>query len=106
MSSTLIDIFCYVWYNIIMKDNVSNQIVYTPEQVATMLQLSKNTIYQLIERGEIMAKRLGKVYRIPAHSLSFLFTGLDDDIFQAEQEDWKYLPKIHEALKKVRTKRQ
>ena len=35
---------------------------YTPEQVAEILQLSKNTIYALISRGEIIAKKLGKVY--------------------------------------------
>jgi len=43
---------------------------YTPEQVAKMLQLSKNTVYDLIGRGEIVAKKFGKVYRIPAISLS------------------------------------
>ena len=46
---------------------------YTPKQVAIMLQLSKNTIYQLINRGEIVAKKIGKVYRIPVSSLSFIF---------------------------------
>ncbi|MGB6882185.1 MAG: helix-turn-helix domain-containing protein, partial [Microgenomates group bacterium] len=34
---------------------------YTPEQVAEILQLSKNTVYELINRGEIIAKRIGKV---------------------------------------------
>ena len=31
---------------------------YTPEQVAQLLQLSKNTVYELINRGEIVAKNL------------------------------------------------
>lgn len=35
---------------------------YTPEQVADILQLNKNTVYDLIKRGEIIAKKLGKVY--------------------------------------------
>lgn len=77
---------------------------YTPEQVANMLQLSKNTIYELIKSGGITAKKFGKVYRIPAASLSFIFTGLDYDIYLAEQEDLKNLPKIHKALAKVRYK--
>ncbi|KKR86761.1 MAG: DNA-binding protein, excisionase family [Candidatus Curtissbacteria bacterium GW2011_GWA1_41_11] len=78
--------------------------VYTPEQVATMLQLSKNTVYDLIRRGEIIAKRIGKVYRIPADSLSFIFTGLDHDLYQKEQEDLKNQPKIRRALSKTRIK--
>jgi len=75
---------------------------YTPEQVAQMLQLSKNTIYELINRGEIIAKRLGKTYRIPAASISFIFTGLDNDLMAAEEKDQKNLPRIQNELKKVR----
>ena len=77
---------------------------YTPEQVAVMLQLSKNTIYQLINRGEIVAKKIGKVYRIPVSSLSFIFTGLDEDIYNAQQEDLKNIVKIEKELSKVRAK--
>lgn len=77
--------------------------VYTPEQVAEMLQLSKNTVYELISRGEIIAKKLGKVYRIPATSLSFLFTGLDYDLYQAEQEDRKVIKSVEQELAEVRT---
>ena len=75
---------------------------YTPEQVAQMLQLSKNTVYQLINRGEIVAKKIGKVYRIPASSLSFLFTGLDEDLYKAEQEDLKNINKVHKILTEIR----
>ena len=77
---------------------------YTPEQVAKILQLSKNTVYDLINRGEIVAKRIGKVYRIPAKSLSFVFEGLDYDLYQKEQEDLKNLPQIQKALSKARYK--
>lgn len=79
-----------------------NPKVYTPEQVANMLQLSKNTVYQLVKRGEIVAKRFGKVYRIPQNSLSFLFTGMDEDLYQAQLEDEKNLKKFENTLKKVR----
>lgn len=78
---------------------------YTPEQVAEMLQLSKNTVYELISRGEIVAKKIGKVYRIPARSISFLFTGLDDDLYRAELEDRKNLPLINKELSLVRKSR-
>lgn len=76
--------------------------VYTPEQVAEMLQLSKNTVYELINRGEIIAKKLGKVYRIPAKSLSFIFTGLDNDLYQAEREDLKQLGQVQKAIRQAR----
>ena len=85
-----------------MLSNQNNLKMYTPEQVAQVLQLSKNTVYDLISKGEIVAKKLGRVYRIPASSLSFMITGLDYDLYAKEQEDLKSLPRIKEALKKVR----
>ena len=76
--------------------------VYTPEQVAQMLQVTKNTVYQLISRGEIIAKKIGKVYRIPSKSLSFIFTGLDDDLYSAEQQDFQSLSLINKQLSGTR----
>lgn len=77
---------------------------YTPEQVAEMLQLSKNTVYGLIAKGEIVAKKIGKVYRIPRSSVSFVFSGLDEDLYQAEQEDLKNISKVHKVLAQIRSK--
>lgn len=77
---------------------------YTPEQVAEMLQLNKATIYDLISRGEIIAKRIGKVYRIPASSISFVFTGLDADLLDAQGEDLKKLSEIETEISKARAK--
>lgn len=77
---------------------------YTPEQVAQMLQLSKNTVYNLIAGGEIIAKKIGKVYRIPASSISFIFSGLDYDLYQAQEEDLKNITKIQKAISKTRVK--
>lgn len=85
--------------------STTNIKVYTPKQVAQMLQLSKNTVYELISRGEIIAKKIGKVYRIPASSISFIFTGLDYDLYQAERQDFKSLSKIQKELSKVRASR-
>lgn len=78
---------------------------YTPEQVADMLQLSKNTVYELISRGEIVAKKIGKLYRIPSASLSFLFTGMDYDLYQADAEDRKNLSVIEQEIRKTRAGR-
>lgn len=78
--------------------------VYTPEQVAEILQLNKATIYDLIARGEIIAKRVGRVYRIPASSISFVFTGLDADLYDAQGKDLKELAKIEAEISKARAK--
>lgn len=78
--------------------------VYTPEQVANILQLSKNTVYDLIQRGEIIAKKIGKVYRVPASSISFVFTGLDYDLYSAEKEDQRDLARIQSEIARVRSK--
>ena len=67
-----------------------------------MLQLSKNTVYELITRGEIVAKKFGKVYRIPVSSLSFLFTGMDDDVYKLQMVDEKNTRKIEGILASVR----
>lgn len=75
---------------------------YTPKQVAEILQLSKNTVYELINRGEIIAKKLGKVYRIPQSSISFVFTGMDEDILAAQREDERNLEKVSKILQRTR----
>lgn len=85
-----------------MLSNPGSFKMYTPEQVAEALQLSKNTVYALISRGEIVAKKIGRVYRIPESSISFMITGLDYDLYTKEQEDLRVLPRVQEVLKKVR----
>jgi excisionase family DNA binding protein len=76
---------------------------YTPEQVAKMLQLSKNTVYQLISRGDIVAKKIGKLYRIPAASISFFLTGLDYDLYQADLRDRQNIKQVTDLLKQARS---
>lgn len=77
---------------------------YTPKQVAEILQLSKNTVYELISRGEVIAKKIGKVYRIPQSSISFVFTGMDQDILRAQKKDEMNLKKVDRIIRKVRKK--
>lgn len=55
-----------------------------------------------INRGEIVAKKLGKMYRIPASSLSCMFTGLDQDLFNAQQIDLLNIKSISSKIKTVR----
>lgn len=87
-----------------MLNTLDSTTAYTPEQVADMLQLSKNTVYELISRGEIVAKKIGKLYRIPPASLSFFFTGLDYDLYEADRQDRKELPRIEEEVASARAK--
>lgn len=87
-----------------MISNSDEAKVYTPEQVAKTLQLSKNTVYELIGRGEIVAKKIGKVYRIPASSISFALIGLDNDLYRAEKDDLRNLSKIQKEISKARSK--
>lgn len=85
------------------KDSTTkNNKVYTPNEVAKVLKLSDATVYKLIKDGEIIAKKFGNVYRIPESSLSFIFTGLDFDLLQADQIDKQQLTRIHKELNKVR----
>lgn len=42
---------------------------YTPNQIADMLQLSRDTIMRLIDRGELPAAKIGKQWRISASDL-------------------------------------
>ena len=79
-----------------------NTKMYTPEQVADMLQLSKNTIYDLIDRGEIVAKKIGRVYRVPRSSIEYVFTGLDQDLLKAEDIDKQNIFIVVQALTRVR----
>lgn len=88
----------------VMITNTNISKVYTPEQVAEILQLSKKTVYELIGKGEIVAKKIGKVYRIPASSISFVFTGLDIDLLKAEEQDRKNINKVQQVLSEVRAK--
>jgi len=85
-----------------MLNTNSTQIALTPEQVAIALQLSKNTVYQLISSGEIVAKKYGRTYRISPKSLSYLYTGLDQDLSLAEQKDLMNLTAVSKAIDETR----
>lgn len=82
--------------------NYKFPVALTPRQVAKILQLSKSSVYKLIDRGEIKAKKYGNVYRIPARSLSFITSGLDYDLRQKEEKDLKNREKVEEVLDEVR----
>ena len=43
---------------------MNSDVLYTPEEIASILKLKKNTIYEIIKRGELEAHRIGKSLRI------------------------------------------
>lgn len=76
----------------------------TPEQVAEALQVNQAMVYQMIKRGELLAKKIGKkLYRISPVWLSWLTEGLDFDVIKMEKEDSKKLSQINNLLKQVRS---
>ncbi len=51
--------------------------LYTPEQVADILQVSKNMVYELIAGNELYAKKVGRVYRVPAAAIDYYTHNMD-----------------------------
>lgn len=56
--------------------------VYTPDQAAEYLQVSRETVYRYIRDGKLVASKLGRSYRVPKRSLELLLwtTRTRDDI--------------------------
>lgn len=43
---------------------MSEDLLYTPEEISKKLKITKNTVYEMIKRGDLDAHRLGKHLRI------------------------------------------
>ena len=43
---------------------MNDDILYTPEEIAQKLKITKNTVYEMIKRGDLDAHRMGKHLRI------------------------------------------
>lgn len=81
------------------------QLVYSPEQIADILQIDVSTVYRMIKNGDLLAKKISdRIYRIPKSSLYWTIYGIDYDAALMEKEDEKYLPKIQSSIKKARKK--
>lgn len=61
-------------------------ILYTPEEIAQKLKLSKYTIYEMIKRGEIPAHRIGRSLRISESQFDAYLMGSrqSENTFEAE----------------------
>lgn len=54
---------------------MTSEILYTPEELAAKLKLSKYTIYEMIKRGDIDAHHVGRSIRISESQLAFYLSG-------------------------------
>jgi len=52
--------------------------VFTPQQIANMLNISLGLVYKEIERGSIRAIKLGRIYRIPLKEKERIVDGRED----------------------------
>ncbi len=66
-----------------------DEVLYTPEEIAQKLKLSKYTIYEMIKRGEISAHRIGRSLRITESQLETYLqqSRKTDNSFEADIED-------------------
>ncbi len=55
--------------------NIDSERLYTADEVAAMLRLSKMTVYRQIERGDLSAHRIGRSFRVPGSAIQLM---LDD----------------------------
>jgi len=52
---------------------MAEEILYTPEELAKKLKLSKYTIYEMIKRGDIQAHHIGRSIRVSQSQLDLYF---------------------------------
>lgn len=65
---------------------MQEEILYTPEELAAMLKLSKYTVYEMIKRGDIPAHHIGRSIRVSQSQLEFYFmsTRRAENVYDAE----------------------
>ena len=64
------------------------EILYTPEELAGKLKLSKYTVYEMIKRGDIQAHHIGRSIRISESQLELYFMSIrkTENVYDAEIE--------------------
>lgn len=82
---------------------MSEEILYTPEEVAKKLKLSKYTIYEMIKRGDIKAHHIGRSIRIAESQLQLYIMGTTrgENVYEAEiiQEGGEKYAVVSEEIK-------
>lgn len=65
---------------------MQEEVLYTPEELANKLKLSKYTIYEMIKRGDISAHHIGRSIRVSQTQLDLylMSTGKTENVFEGE----------------------
>lgn len=58
--------------------------LYTPQEVADLLKIKKNTVYELIKRGELKCRKIGKQFRIRKDELEEYLNSYHSSILAEE----------------------
>jgi putative molybdopterin biosynthesis protein len=61
-----------------------NEELYTPQEVADLLKIKKSTVYELIKRGDLKCRKIGKQFRIRRDELDEYINSADNDIQPGE----------------------
>lgn len=56
-----------------------NEEFYTPQEVAELLKIKKSTVYELIKRGELKCKKIGKQFRVLKDDLNLYLNIVNAD---------------------------
>lgn len=62
------------------------EILYTPEELAKKLKLSKYTVYEMIKRGDIQAHHIGRSIRVSESQLELYFMSIrkSENVYDGE----------------------
>lgn len=65
---------------------MQEEILYTPEELAKKLKLSKYTVYEMIKRGDIQAHHIGRSIRVSESQLELYFMSIkkSENVYDAE----------------------
>ena len=63
--------------------------LYTPQEVAELLKIKKNTVYELIKRGELKCRKIGKQFRIRKDELDEYLNSAHNTMAAEEYDDIK-----------------
>ncbi len=58
--------------------------LYTPQEVADLLKIKKNTVYELIKRGDLKCRKIGKQFRIRKDELEKYLSSTDNNMPSGE----------------------
>jgi molybdopterin-binding protein len=86
---------------------MNQDILYTPEEVAGKLKISKYTVYEMIKRGDLRAHQIGRHLRISESQLELYLLTVkgSENTFEVEivEQDGETVAKAEEVMIQVNT---